>query len=464
MALSVPGVIVPAMASSGSAGAAAESGEAGTTVRTRRLPRGAVAVSVIGSLVAFVVLSTLATLAGRWAAEAEAEDDAGALAAVSTRVALAPYLTDALLQGEPAALAAIDAAGRGLLDAGDVVHVKIWAGDGRIVWSENPALVDRYFPLEDDEIAALASGGVTTGLSTLERDENALDATAEDDKLVEVYLGTRTASGKPVLVETYTSYRVVTERAGELRRRFLPFIIGGMALVALAQVPLTLSAVRRLGRYQRDRERLLERVIDASDAERRRIAAEVHDGAVQDLAGVAFALAGASEAAEGPEQRERLRTLSADARGIVRSLRSLLTSIYPVEVPATGWVDGLADLTEQLRERGVTVHVEVPPLRLAPADELLFLRVAREALRNAVAHACATNVTLRAERRGGRLSLEVLDDGRGFTEDEAAVRPGEGHVGLRLLHDLAADVGADLTITSTPGAGTTVRLDVLEHA
>lgn len=453
---------MPPMRGIGSGNAASAGNRASIGSRGRRLPAGAVLASVVGSLVAFAALSTLAAVAGRWAAESEAQDDAGSLAALSTRVAFAPLLTDRLLEGEAEALDAIAAAGRGLIEVGDVVHVKIWSADGRIVWSENPALLDRYFPLEEDEIEVLASGGVTTDLSSLSRDENALDATAEDSKLIEVYLGTRTASGKPVLVETYTSYRVVRERSAELRRRFLPYIVGGMALIALAQVPLTLASVRRISRYQRDRERLLERVIDASDAERRRIAAEVHDGAVQDLAGVSFALAGASEAAS-PELRERLRGLAGDTREIVRSLRSLLTSIYPVEVPPTGWVDGLTDLTEQLRDQGVEVDLDVPPLGLAPADELLFLRVAREALRNVAAHAQAGRVTVRAARRSGHVVLEVLDDGRGFVEAEAASRPGAGHFGLQLLHDLASDVGADLVISSTPGSGTTVRLDVLEH-
>lgn len=425
----------------------------------RILPPGAVVASVVSSVVVFVVLSALAVLAMRRAAESEARRDAATVGAVSARVALAPYLTDGLLTGDPAAVDAIEAAGLGLIRHGGVLHVKVWGADGRVVWSENPALIGRYYTLDPDEVGVVLDGGITSEVSDLQRDENEFERVAGVDRLLEVYLGTRTSSGAPAIVETYTPYEVVTRRAGELQRNFLPYLIAGMGLIALAQVPVTLAAARRISRYQSERERLLQRVIDASDAERRRIAAEVHDGAVQDLAGVTFALAGAAALAPAPLDGQ-LRSMAADARGIVRSLRSLLTSVYPVEVPPTGWVDGLSDLVDQLEERGVVVTVDVPHQRFAPADEVLFLRVAREALRNAVAHAAAGTVTLRLERRAGHLVLEVLDDGMGFALDDLARKPGEGHVGLRLLHDLATDVGADLTIESRPGAGTAVRLDL----
>ena len=97
-----------------------------------------------------------------------------------------------------------------------------------------------------------------------------------------------------------------------------------------------------------------------------------------------------------------------------------------------------------------------------PAEQFAF-RVAQEALRNVVAHADATAVEVRLSRQAGAdgdlLSLAVTDDGAGF--DSAAVAPDDRpRLGLRLLDDLAGDVGGRIDVISAPGAGTTVTMEV----
>jgi signal transduction histidine kinase len=104
------------------------------------------------------------------------------------------------------------------------------------------------------------------------------------------------------------------------------------------------------------------------------------------------------------------------------------------------------------------VRMDVPEdLRLDESCEALLFRVAQEALRNVAAHAAASHVDVRAERRGDCVSLTVADDGRGFSVGSA--RP-EGHFGLSLLEDLARDAGAELTLDSRPGEGTRVRVEL----
>src|SRR6185503_7748968 len=95
-----------------------------------------------------------------------------------------------------------------------------------------------------------------------------------------------------------------------------------------------------------------------------------------------------------PPMSERLDGLAAATRHTVRSLRSLLNSIYPVELPEMGWAAGLDEIINALRQRGVIVDIDVPDIRLSPANELLLLRVAREALRNVDAHARASRVDI----------------------------------------------------------------------
>jgi signal transduction histidine kinase len=229
----------------------------------------------------------------------------------------------------------------------------------------------------------------------------------------------------------------------------------------LAQVPLAFLLARRLSRATRERERLLERVITASDAERRRISAGVHDGPVQDLIGITYTLDAKADTAPAPLD-DSLKEIAGSTRTIIRQLRSILNSIYPVEVPEDGWAVGLNDLVAALEGDGVVVTLDIADADLAPMDELLFLRVTREALRNVATHADASHVLVQLEQqRLGRLILQVMDDGRGFTAANADSSRSEGHLGLQLLYDLANDVGASLTIDSTPGVGTNLRLELI---
>jgi two-component system NarL family sensor kinase len=156
---------------------------------------------------------------------------------------------------------------------------------------------------------------------------------------------------------------------------------------------------------------------------------------------------------------ERLDTLAAAA--LPCSLRSLLNSIYPVEVPGVGGLWSRATIAA-LRQRG-GVSVRVPELRLTPANELLLLRVGREALRNVDAHAHATQVDINMTKNGNAVTLLIADNGVGFDREMAVAQRQVGHLGLQLLRDLSEDMGAVLVVDSKPGSGTTVHLELEEN-
>jgi two-component system NarL family sensor kinase len=420
----------------------------------------------VGATVVFTALSLLGLGIG-WAwlfqrtSQSSAVDDAGRYGALSGRAALAPFITDDLLTGSKEAIDKVAIAGRALIEDGGATHVKIWSVQGRILWADEDQLIGRTFAFEGDELKLLHGEGVLANLSKLDGAENQFEIEAGEKSLLQVYFGWKTVTGTPMVVETYYPSRLVDDRASEQRRSFLPLLLGGLGLLIIAQLPLARALTHRLKRLQAEREHLLERVIDSSDLERRRIAAEVHDGAVQELIGITFSLSAAADESAAP-MNERLGGLAVATRHTVRSLRSLLSSIYPVEVPESGWAAGLDEIISALRQRGVAVCVDVPEVRLSPANELLLLRVAREALRNIDAHAHASHVDITMTKNGTAVKLLIADNGIGFDREMAISQRQVGHLGLQLLRDLSEDMGAVLTVDSTPGSGTKLHLRLEE--
>ncbi len=437
---------------------ARDKGDAADGLRTLRGPMGAT--------ILFTTL-TLIGLAIGWAwlfhrtSESSAVQDAGRYGELSGRAALAPFLTEGLLKGDKQALANMSIAGQALIDNGGAKHVKVWSRASQVLWADEPQLIGRTFELEPDEKALFDGQGILANISDLSKTENQFEIAAGEKSLLQVYFGSKTDSGVPVLVETYYPTSLVDARAADQRRSFLPLLLGGLGLLTVAQVPLLRAFNQRLKRLQREREELLQRVIATGDTERRRIAAEVHDGAVQELIGITFSLSAVADEA-GPPLKERLTGLAGATRHTVRSLRSLLNSIYPVQVPEAGWAAGLDDITDALRQRGVTVTVGVPTTRLSPANELLLLRVGREALRNIDAHARASHVSITMDVSRTTTTLSITDNGVGFDNEMAVSQRQVGHLGLQLLRDLAEEMGAELIVDSTPGSGTTVQLRLEE--
>jgi signal transduction histidine kinase len=105
------------------------------------------------------------------------------------------------------------------------------------------------------------------------------------------------------------------------------------------------------------------------------------------------------------------------------------------------------------------VRLEVAPdLALAPDQERTCYRVARECLNNVGRHAGASRVAVTLRRDGAGVVLEVVDDGRGFEAAATLAEPPEGHLGLRVLADVAAAAGGELAVATAPGAGCRWRL------
>jgi signal transduction histidine kinase len=407
----------------------------------------AVGALVIGGIVALQRLGTQ-----------QAIRDARGLTQIVGQGIIEPVLDPGLLAGRRSAFDAIDRVVLERVLSDRLVRVKIWTPDGRIVYSDEPRLVGSRYVLGADEQRSLRTGAVEAEVGDLSKPENRFERDA--GKLLEVYLPLRMPDGRQVLFETYQRFDVIAAGGRRAWLTFLPVVAGALGLLWLIQLPLAWRIARRLRRGQRDREALLARAVESSDAERRRIAADLHDGPVQDLAGLAYALEAATARADGadPALASTLRDAAGRARTGMRSLRTLLVEIHPPNLRAVGLEAALGDLLSPLAARGLRTELEASePPELEPRHEALLFRIAQEALRNVAAHAAAEGVRVTLDSRDGNGRLLVEDDGRGFSEEERARRAEEGHVGLALLEELALQEGGSLTVSSAPGSGTRVE-------
>lgn len=409
-----------------------------------------------GLLLLVVVVALTSSIADR-AAEAEALTDARSTTGILARGLAEPAVPPGLAQGDTGAA---DRFGRAVGDrllTGDVRRVKLWSRTGVVVWSDAPELIGEQFDLGDDELEVLANGGTDAEVSDLEQPENRFEG--GPDGLVEVYTRVRSPEGEPLLFEAYFAAADIERRKEEVLAPFLMTAVGGPVLLLLLGAPAIWVLARRADRAARDRERLLRRSMDASASERSRIARDLHDGVVQDLAGTAFSVAAvAADPATPPAAREALDGAAAVMRTSLRSLRSLLVSIHPPDLRGSGLHAALTDLTAPAVAAGIETTVSVTEAHGLPQETAaLIWRAAQEAVRNAIRHSSARHLEVRVDGSGGRAVLEVVDDGVGFPV--AGPAP-EASFGLRGLASLVSDAGGRLDVRSAPGRGTTVRVEV----
>jgi signal transduction histidine kinase len=199
-------------------------------------------------------------------------------------------------------------------------------------------------------------------------------------------------------------------------------------------------------------------------SERARLAREIHDTLAQQLTAVVLQL----EAAEGLVGRDggraqaALDTAREMARSALQEARRSVWDLRPTPLTATGLVAALAAEVEHWRERSGTAaifhadHIR-RPLSLSPPAEVALLRILQEALTNVARHSGASRVAVRLELVGDEARLTIEDDGAGFVAGGGAR---EGSFGLLGMAERARLAGGRLTVTSAPGRGTTLSVQV----
>lgn len=430
--------------------------------RRPRLPdfgsgRSAVLQFAVSGLAIVVLLGLAGVELLRHAGNTQALKDAKNNTRIAARGVVEPNLTPAVLRGNPRALARFDRIMRSSVLQTPIVRVKIWTADGHIVYSDEPRLVGDRYTLAPDDKAVIANRGLEAEVSDLSRPENRFER--GQGKLIEVYTGITGPGGRKLMFEAYEKQSSVTASSRHLWLTFAPALIGGLLLLQLFQLPLARSLARRVRRAGEEREALLRRAVDASDQERRRLAAVLHDGVVQDLTGVSYGLSAAAKKEVVPASVAQ--GASSELRGAVHQLRSLLVDLYPGGLHGTDLGSAISDVALQLERQGVSTKLEMgidEPLN--PKTEELVYRAAREGARNVVKHAAAQNATIRVSSTTTHAVVEVEDDGLGLPAAGGADGPVEGHFGLALLRDLLVESGGALELVPGRSGGALLRVQV----
>jgi two-component system, NarL family, sensor kinase len=413
------------------------------------------------ALVVVCLVVVAGSLVSRHLSERQSVHMAAEFADILATSVVQPVLTDAMTTDSVAARAALGPVVRSRVLSPSVVRVKIWTPQGKIVYSDEARLVGATYPLDESALAVLATPQTRAEVSDLSKPENRYERS--EGKLLEVYRPVWTPSGDELLFEAYFNYNTVNERASELWRGFVGIILSSLGVIFILLVPLVWTLFVRLRRGQAQREALMQRALEASLEERQRIAATLHDGAVQELAAASFAVAGGAEtaASRGDDVlAAELRDAASAVRTSIGGLRSLLVDIYPPALRSAGLSAALRDLVGAMAGRGpaVVLHVDEDAATVLPAEEQqAVFRIVQELLRNVVRHARAEHVSVSLQRDGDAVRVTVADDGVGF--DAAQTTPGD-HFGLRLITDTVTAIGGGLQVRTAPGDGTTWELSV----
>lgn len=322
--------------------------------------------------------------------------------------------------------------------------------------------------------------------------------------VLRVPLAYKLAGANAIIVIVALVAAIVLHRGGAVDRRFL--VILGVALVGSAVVNLVLvrlalspladleSTAQRIwrgdltarvprslladGNLQRvgeatnalldgltaDRAQLRDltaRLISAGDEERSHIARELHDSTAQSLAALLLELSVVTRGTHDPAALARLERIRRIAGDVLDEVRLLSQTVHPRVLDDLGLGAALQHLSREAESRGsirVEVVVEDSAAGVSPSVSSVLYRVAQEALKNALRHANATAVLMRASVRDGTTRLEISDDGVGFRVDEAERRrPG---MGIFTMRERMALLNGMLEVDSAPGRGTRIIASV----
>jgi len=367
-----------------------------------------------------------------------------------------------------------------------IVAFKVWAPDGHILYSTNPALIGLQFPMKSELVHAF-NGEVHTEISDLTAPENQYER-SQWSRLIETYAPIR-LTGTDRIIAVSEFYQTTDELERDLSAaQFRSWLVVGTAMLAmyvllavfvgrashiiLVQERELRDKVTQLTALLTQNEQLHKRIRQAAaqaaalnEQFLRRLSADLHDGPGQDL-GLALlrieslaemCAASALTPTESRLMAEDFRTVQTALESALADLRTIsaglrlpeLTQLSPAEVAERA-------VSDYESKTGLTVGLVLATLpETAPLPvKIALYRLLQEALVNGFRHAAGAEQNIRVGIDRGQLSVEIADRGAGF--DLQAV-PKDGHLGLAGMQERVETLGGTFQIQTAPQQGTAIR-------
>jgi signal transduction histidine kinase len=359
-----------------------------------------------------------------------------------------------------------------------IVAFKVWDAHGRIIYSTNPALIGRQYPI-DEGLAGALEGRVQSSVSELDETENELER-PRWSRLIETYSPIH-AEGRGTVLAVAEFYQTTDELAQEVRAAQIGswLVVGG---IMFAMYLLLFGVVRRgsetidsqraqLNAKVAELSKVLQKNQELSDHIRlaavrtttlndeflRRIAADLHDGAAQDLALGLMQFESLAHKCEAPGAVQETAMVRAALQSALRELRSTCVGLQLPEIDRLDAFE-VAQRAAQDFERKtgsrITVSHEGGSARPAGPVKTAMYRLIQEALGNGLRHGGASTLKVDLSCDADSILVEVGDNGCGFDADSAAP---SGHLGLAGMRERVELLRGSMVVSSTPGQGTLVR-------
>jgi signal transduction histidine kinase len=249
---------------------------------------------------------------------------------------------------------------------------------------------------------------------------------------------------------------------------YLPEDIVTLATIAaLTAQQLQLSILRERAGDQSNQAETRQEIVNEVN---RRVAHELHDGVVQDLAYMRLRLEmleriAANEPDRVVDQASEIREQFNDA---IERLRKMVNDLRKPRQQTRGLTGRLREIADRMSEQPITEQdpeieldlSEISGVRLEPEVERTVVGIIREAMQNIRKHAGASSVHVEVQRRDNVLDVEVCDDGRGFSEDAVQTTEKDLHFGIQQMQELAEEMGGSLSIEGTHQHGTRVLASI----
>ena len=220
--------------------------------------------------------------------------------------------------------------------------------------------------------------------------------------------------------------------------------------------------VAQLSRRQAQQEDFSRRLIASQESERKRIAAELHDGLSQSLVIIRNrALSSLNAPWDYERAFEQHREIAEAASQVIDDLNEIIYNLSPIQLDRLGLMGAIEDLLDNVADSHtlkITRELEDVAGFLSKEAETNLYRIVQESVNNILKHAEASQMAVKLELGPGFIELTITDDGKGFTPGQPQTGPRKGGLGLTGVTERARLLGGAHTIESTPGRGTKISI------